>query len=145
MAQIKIFSDLNAMVWKIEVAPGDPAARAGEGVEVVAEAAGEVPDAVEVDDPLRGILRHRPAEERVGVAGVVLRVAAAREVADDAPAAVGTRERADDARAPRLVYFKIGAPVAVADRPLDSVVLWTATVVEHFDQLQKVVVDGHRR
>jgi rod shape-determining protein MreB len=40
---------------------------------------------------------------------------------------------------------ELGVPVAVADRPLDSVVLGTATVIEHFDQLQKVVVDGHRR
>jgi rod shape-determining protein MreB and related proteins len=39
----------------------------------------------------------------------------------------------------------LGIPVLVADRPLDSVVLGTGTVVEHFDQLQKVVVDGHRR
>ncbi len=40
---------------------------------------------------------------------------------------------------------EIGVPVVLADRPLDSVVLGTGTVVEHFDQLQKVVVDGHRR
>lgn len=40
---------------------------------------------------------------------------------------------------------ELGVPVQAADRPLDSVVLGTATVVEHFDQLQKVVVDGHRR
>jgi rod shape-determining protein MreB len=44
----------------------------------------------------------------------------------------------------RLAH-ELGVPVVVADRPLDSVVLGTATVVEHFDQLQKVVVDGHRR
>jgi rod shape-determining protein MreB and related proteins len=44
----------------------------------------------------------------------------------------------------RLAH-EIGIPVLVADRPLDSVVLGTATVVEHFEQLQKVVVDGHRR
>jgi rod shape-determining protein MreB len=40
---------------------------------------------------------------------------------------------------------EVGIPVLVAERPLDSVVLGTATVVEHFEQLQKVVVDGHRR
>jgi rod shape-determining protein MreB and related proteins len=40
---------------------------------------------------------------------------------------------------------EIGIPVLVADRPLDSVVLGTATVIEHFDQLQKFVTDGHRR
>jgi len=40
---------------------------------------------------------------------------------------------------------ELGVPVVAADRPLDSVVLGTATVIEHFDQLQKVVVDGHRR
>jgi rod shape-determining protein MreB len=40
---------------------------------------------------------------------------------------------------------ELGIPVLVADRPLDSVVLGTATVIEHFDQLHKVVVDGHRR
>jgi rod shape-determining protein MreB len=40
---------------------------------------------------------------------------------------------------------ELGVPVHVADRPLDSVVLGTATVIEHFDQLHKVVVDGHRR
>ncbi len=40
---------------------------------------------------------------------------------------------------------EIGIPVLVADRPLDSVVLGTGTVVEHFEQLQKVVVDGPRR
>ncbi|WP_375476173.1 rod shape-determining protein [uncultured Jatrophihabitans sp.] len=40
---------------------------------------------------------------------------------------------------------ELGVAVHVADRPLDSVVLGTATVVEHFEQLQKVVVDGHRR
>jgi rod shape-determining protein MreB len=39
----------------------------------------------------------------------------------------------------------IGIPVLVAERPLHSVVLGTGTVVEHFDQLQKVVVDGPRR
>jgi rod shape-determining protein MreB len=43
------------------------------------------------------------------------------------------------------LHHELGIPVLVADRPLDSVVLGTATVVEHFDQLQKVVVDGHRR
>ncbi len=43
------------------------------------------------------------------------------------------------------LQHEIGIPVLVAERPLDSVVLGTATVVEHFDQLQKVVVDGHRR
>nr|WP_304045677.1 rod shape-determining protein [Jatrophihabitans endophyticus] len=40
---------------------------------------------------------------------------------------------------------ELGIPVHIAERPLDSVVLGTATVVEHFDQLHKVVVDGHRR
>jgi rod shape-determining protein MreB len=39
----------------------------------------------------------------------------------------------------------IGIPVLIADRPLDSVVLGTGTVIEHFEQLQKVVVDGPRR
>jgi rod shape-determining protein MreB and related proteins len=39
----------------------------------------------------------------------------------------------------------IGIPVLVADRPLDSVVLGTATVVEQFSTLHKVVLDGHRR
>jgi rod shape-determining protein MreB len=43
------------------------------------------------------------------------------------------------------LQHELGVPVEVADRPLDSVVLGTATVIEHFDQLQKVVVDGHRR
>ncbi|HLY33241.1 MAG TPA: rod shape-determining protein [Jatrophihabitantaceae bacterium] len=43
------------------------------------------------------------------------------------------------------LQHETGVPVLVADRPLDSVVLGTATVVEHFEQLQKVVVDGHRR
>ncbi len=43
------------------------------------------------------------------------------------------------------LQHEIGIPVLVADRPLDSVVLGTATVVEHFEQLQKVVIDGHRR
>lgn len=40
---------------------------------------------------------------------------------------------------------ELGVPVVVAERPLDSVVLGTGTVVEHFEQLHKVVVDGHRR
>jgi len=43
------------------------------------------------------------------------------------------------------LQHEIGIPVLVADRPLDSVVLGTATVVEHFEQLHRVVVDGHRR
>ena len=43
------------------------------------------------------------------------------------------------------LHHELGVPVQVAERPLDSVVLGTATVIEHFDQLQKVVVDGHRR
>ncbi len=43
------------------------------------------------------------------------------------------------------LQHEIGIPVLVADRPLDSVVLGTGTVVEHFDQLQKVVVYGPRR
>jgi rod shape-determining protein MreB len=43
------------------------------------------------------------------------------------------------------LQHEIGIPVLVAERPLDSVVLGTATVIEHFEQLQKVVVDGHRR
>jgi rod shape-determining protein MreB len=43
------------------------------------------------------------------------------------------------------LQHELGVPVLVAERPLDSVVLGTATVVEHFDQLHKVVVDGHRR
>jgi rod shape-determining protein MreB len=43
------------------------------------------------------------------------------------------------------LQHELGIPVLVADRPLDSVVLGTATVIEHFDQLHKVVIDGHRR
>jgi rod shape-determining protein MreB len=43
------------------------------------------------------------------------------------------------------IQHDIGVPVLVADRPLDSVVLGTGTVVEHFERLQKVVVDGPRR
>ena len=43
------------------------------------------------------------------------------------------------------LQHEMGVPVLVADRPLHSVVLGTATVVEHFDRLQKVVVDGPRR
>lgn len=52
----------------------------------------------------------------------------------------GALLRGMDAR----LQHEIGIPVLVADRPLDSVVLGTGTVVEHFEQLQKVVVDGHR-
>jgi rod shape-determining protein MreB len=43
------------------------------------------------------------------------------------------------------LQHEIGIPVLVADRPLDSVVLGTATVVEQFESLHRVVVDGHRR
>ncbi|MEP6851324.1 MAG: rod shape-determining protein [bacterium] len=43
------------------------------------------------------------------------------------------------------VQHEIGIPVLVADRPLHSVVLGTGTVVEHFERLQRVVVDGPRR
>ena len=43
------------------------------------------------------------------------------------------------------LQHELGIPVLVAERPLDSVVLGAATVVEHFEQLQKVVVDGARR
>jgi rod shape-determining protein MreB len=43
------------------------------------------------------------------------------------------------------LQHELGIPVLVADRPLDSVVLGTATVVEQFEVLHKVVVDGHRR
>ena len=43
------------------------------------------------------------------------------------------------------LQHELGIPVLVADRPLDSVVLGTGTVIEHFDQLHKVVVDGARR
>ncbi|MDQ1731732.1 MAG: rod shape-determining protein MreB [Pseudonocardiales bacterium] len=43
------------------------------------------------------------------------------------------------------LQHEIGIPVLVAERPLDSVVLGTATVVEQFESLHKVVVDGHRR
>ena len=53
----------------------------------------------------------------------------------------GALLRGMDAR----LQHELGVPVQVADRPLDSVVLGTATVVEHFDQLHRVVVDGHRR
>jgi rod shape-determining protein MreB len=53
----------------------------------------------------------------------------------------GALLRGIDAR----LQHELGVPVQVAERPLDSVVLGTATVVEHFEQLQKVVVDGHRR
>ncbi len=53
----------------------------------------------------------------------------------------GSLLRGVDAR----LQYELGIPVVVAERPLESVVLGTATVVEHFDQLQKVVVDGHRR
>jgi len=38
-----------------------------------------------------------------------------------------------------------GIAVSVAERPLESVVLGAGTVLEHFDQLREVVVDGHRR
>ena len=53
----------------------------------------------------------------------------------------GALLRGIDAR----LQHEIGIPVLVADRPLDSVVLGTGTVVEHFERLQKVVVDGPRR
>jgi len=43
------------------------------------------------------------------------------------------------------LQHEMGIPVLVAERPLDSVVLGTATVVEQFESLHKVVVDGHRR
>jgi rod shape-determining protein MreB len=43
------------------------------------------------------------------------------------------------------LQHELGVPVLVAERPLDSVVLGTGTVVEHFEQLQKVVIDGPRR
>jgi rod shape-determining protein MreB len=43
------------------------------------------------------------------------------------------------------LQHEIGVPVLVADRPLDSVVLGTGTVIEHFEHLHKVVVDGARR
>jgi rod shape-determining protein MreB len=42
------------------------------------------------------------------------------------------------------LQHEIGIPVLVAERPLDSVVLGTATVVEQFSSLHKVVVDTHR-
>jgi rod shape-determining protein MreB len=44
----------------------------------------------------------------------------------------------------RLAH-EIGVPVLVAERPLDSVVLGTGTVVEHFEALHQVVADGHRK
>ena len=53
----------------------------------------------------------------------------------------GALLRGIDAR----LQHEIGIPVLVADRPLDSVVLGTGTVLEHFERLQKVVVDGPRR
>ena len=53
----------------------------------------------------------------------------------------GALLRGIDAR----IQHEIGIPVLVADRPLDSVVLGTGTVLEHFERLQKVVVDGPRR
>jgi rod shape-determining protein MreB len=53
----------------------------------------------------------------------------------------GAQLRGLDAR----LEHEIGIPVVLAERPLDSVVLGTGTVVEHFEQLHKVVVDGHRR
>jgi rod shape-determining protein MreB len=43
------------------------------------------------------------------------------------------------------LQHELGVPVLVADRPLDSVVLGTGTVVEHFTELAKVVVDEPRR
>jgi rod shape-determining protein MreB len=43
------------------------------------------------------------------------------------------------------LQHEIGVPVLVADRPLHSVVLGTATVVEHFAELSKVVAEGPRR
>jgi rod shape-determining protein MreB len=43
------------------------------------------------------------------------------------------------------LQHELGIPMLVAERPLDSVVLGTGTVVEHFGQLRKVVVDGPRR
>jgi rod shape-determining protein MreB len=43
------------------------------------------------------------------------------------------------------LQHELGIPVLVADRPMDSVVLGTGTVIEHFEQLHKVVIDGPRR
>jgi rod shape-determining protein MreB len=43
------------------------------------------------------------------------------------------------------LQHEIGIPVLVADRPLDSVVLGTATVVEQFSALHSVVTDSQRR
>ena len=76
-------------VVRLQVAPGHAPPRSGERVEVVADGPVEVPDAFEVDAPLGGVFLQLPAEERPGVAGVILGVAPAREVADHAATALG--------------------------------------------------------
>lgn len=70
----------------VEIPAGDPAAGAVEGVQIVA--GDHVPEAVEVQRCVAGRL-DPPAELVAGVLGVVLGVAAAGQVAEDAPAALG--------------------------------------------------------
>jgi len=68
----------------IEVAAGDASAGACEGVEVVADGMGEVPEAVEVEveGGVDGVGSQVPAEALPGVSRVILAVAPAREVAN---------------------------------------------------------------
>src|SRR5947209_7409555 len=68
----------------LEVAPRDAAAGAGEGVVVIADRAIQVKYVVEIEVRKGRVRRQVPAELLVRVAGVVLAVAAAVEVADDA-------------------------------------------------------------
>lgn len=43
------------------------------------------------------------------------------------------------------LQHKINIPMLVADHPLNSIVLKTATIIEHFNQLQKIVINNHHK
>ena len=94
----------------LEVAAGDAPAGAGERVEVVAERRGRSPRRPSRSTgPSDGYSSQVPAELRRGVAGVVLGVAPAGEVADDPAAALGLEPVVGPAQ-PELGLARAGRP-----------------------------------
>src|SRR3954471_5606820 len=104
----------------IEVAAGDATAGASGGVEVVADGRGEVPEAfeVEVEGGVDGVGSQVPAEVLPGVSRVILAVAPAREVADQAATALGRAPRVGPGQ-PQLRLARPGGPGHDGERARD--------------------------
>ena len=75
----------------LEVGPGHAAARAIEGVKVIADRASEIPRAFKIGVGSQGVFLQIPAEQTGAIRGVILRITAAGQVAKDAASSFGAQ------------------------------------------------------